>query len=191
MRGERTKYQYTECGLTSVTLDNVLVFECDCGAKVPEIVAVEELHTFIAVAILQKNSLLSGEEIRFLRKIAGLGQAELARIIGVHATRPSKWESGESRIGKNNDRLLRAYCLFGMVQQIMGGSDGEETVGLLSAAKFIRTIDVRKIFEQIKDKVSASKPVRVTANSTDGTVDEAWIAPWMSPSASVGQRAIN
>jgi putative zinc finger/helix-turn-helix YgiT family protein len=191
MRGRRQKYLYTECGLNSVTLENVPVFECACGAKVPEIPSIQELHTLIAVALLQKSSLLSGDEVKFLRKSAGLSQSEVAKIIGVHATRPSKWESGESRIGKNNDRLLRAYCLFGMVQQVMGGAAGEETVGLLKAATFIRTLDVRKIFEQIKNTTAGSKPVRLTAKGSGDAADDGWTAPWLGSDASVGPRAIN
>lgn len=37
MQGKRQSYQYTECGLSSVTLLNVVVFQCDCGVRVPEI----------------------------------------------------------------------------------------------------------------------------------------------------------
>jgi putative zinc finger/helix-turn-helix YgiT family protein len=193
MRGKRTTYQYTECGLNSVKLANVPVFECECGAKVPEIPDIEGLHMLIAVAILQKNSLLSGDEIRFLRKSASLSQSELAKIVGVHSTRVSKWESDDGHIGKNNDRLLRAYCLFGMIQQILSGSDGQEMVGMLTAAKFIRTVDVRKIFETIKDQKSASKAVSVTAQgeNNSGPPDVAWVLPTSNPDASVRRRAIN
>jgi transcriptional regulator with XRE-family HTH domain len=193
MRGKRTTYLYTECGLNSVKLTNVLVFECECGAKVPELLDIEGLHMLIAVDILQKNSLLSADEIRFLRKSAGLSQSELAKIVGVHSTRVSKWESDDGHIGKNNDRLLRAYCLFGMLRQIVNGSDGQEMVGMLTAAKFIRTVDVRKIFETIKDRKSASKVVSVTAqgeNDSGGT-GAAWVLPTSNPDATVGRRAIN
>lgn len=188
MRGKRTTYQYVECGLNSVRLADVLVFECKCGAKVPEIAYIEHLHMLIALSILQKNSLLSGDEIRFLRKGAGLSQSELAKIVGVHPTRVSKWEGNDGHIGKNNDRLLRAYCLFGMVKQMVDAGDGQETVGMLTAAKFIRKIDVRKIFETIKDQASASKAVRVTEGSGE---PEPWLLPSIDHDATVGPRAIN
>src|SRR5207249_3786388 len=89
----------------------IVLMHCDCeecGAKVPEIPAIDQLHQFIAIDILRKKSLLSGEEIRFLRKMAGLMQSDLAEIMGVHATRPSKWETDGEPIGKENDRVLRS-----------------------------------------------------------------------------------
>src|SRR5205823_2357762 len=64
--GKRQVYDYVECGLTSVRLTDVLVFECRCGVRVPEIPAIAELHFLIALDLLRKQSLLSGEEIRFL-----------------------------------------------------------------------------------------------------------------------------
>lgn len=192
MRGKRTTYQYVECGLNSVKLTNVLVFECKCGAIVPEIPYIEGLHVLIAIAILQKNSLLSGDEIRFLRKNTGLSQMELAKIIGVHATRVSKWEADDGHIGKNNDRLLRAYCLVGMLQQLVNASDGQQMVGMLTAAKSIREMDVRKLFETIKDQASASKSVSVAANGDRTTGEpEPWLLPSLQQDATVGPRAIN
>jgi putative zinc finger/helix-turn-helix YgiT family protein len=173
MTGKHQSYNYVECGLSSVELLNVLVYHCaSCGAQVPEIPAIEILHTFIAIDLLQKESLLSGEEIRFLRKMSGLNQAELAEILGVDKTRPSKWESGGQDIGKETDRVLRSCCLFGMVQQLLNSDDPVNTTR--SAAKVIRGLDVRDIFKKIAASVEGSKPV--TVEST-GDIPEPWLLP--------------
>lgn len=175
MVGTRQSYRYKECGLSSVTLVNVMVFECECGARVPELPAIENLHHMIAIDLLQKESLLSGEEVRFLRKMAGLSQSELAQIIGVHVTRPSKWESGGEPIGKESDRVLRSCCLFGMAQQHLNDSD--PVAATLAAAKVIQQLDVKEVFKRIKSTMEGSKKIEV-ANSHPETGD-----PWLLPNA--------
>src|SRR4051794_32922548 len=82
MSGTTTYYRYTECGLDSVTLENIIVYRCKCGAIVPEIPAIGELHRLIVLRVIQKGSLLSGQEILFLKKMAGLNSKELAQSLG-------------------------------------------------------------------------------------------------------------
>jgi transcriptional regulator with XRE-family HTH domain len=176
MKGSRQTYRYSECGLKSVHLSNVLVFDCEeCGAKVPEIPAIDQLHQFIAIDILRKKSLLSGEEIRFLRKMAGLMQSDLAEIMGVHATRPSKWETDGEPIGKENDRVLRSCCLFGMIQQSLTVDDPVKVTR--SSAAIIRNMDVREIFKQIKGKTSVSKNVQVEGHAHPIGPEQFWSLP--------------
>lgn len=180
MNGSRQTYRYSECGLKSVHLSNVLVFECqECGAKVPEIPAIDQLHQCIAIDILRKTSLLSGEEIRFLRKMAGLMQSDLAEIMGVHVTRPSKWETDGEPIGKENDRVLRSCCLFGMIQQSLTVDDPVKVTR--SSAEIIRNMDVREIFKQIKGKTSVSKNVEVTGHPHPVGSEPFWSLPDSTP----------
>src|SRR6267154_1472264 len=70
MVGKRENYSYQEVGLKSVVLLNIVVYHCKCGAIVPEIPYAGILHNCIAMNVLQKKALLSGEEIRFIRKAA-------------------------------------------------------------------------------------------------------------------------
>ena len=72
MEGRKENYRYTECGLDSVTLVGITVYHCKCGAIVPEIGAVDALHHAIAMDLMRKDSLLSGDEIRFPKKDGGL-----------------------------------------------------------------------------------------------------------------------
>jgi len=178
MEGKLQAYHYTECGLSKVKLEKVLVFECACGTRIPEIPAIAELHFLIMIDILLKRSLLSGEEIRFLRKMAGLTQSEIAEIIGVDKTRPSKWESSSSgeEIGKENDRVLRSCCLFGMIQQVMKTS-AEEAVSVTKAHRdLIQKLDVKEIFRAIKDSSNGPKQITIESNPDSGS-SERWLIP--------------
>jgi len=173
MQGTRQKYDYVECGLSSVSLTNVLVFECTCGLKVPEIPAIAGLHFMIALDLLKKPSLLSGEEIRFLRKMAGLSQSELAEILGVTPTRPSKWEATSA--SKEGDRLLRTVFFLGMLQHIVKGKDPAKMKSL-ATQKFIQELDIRELLKSIDDKVQGPKAVKVE-NDPTATGDDVWFLP--------------
>jgi transcriptional regulator with XRE-family HTH domain len=173
MAGTRQNYDYVECGLSSVSLANVLVFECQCGLRIPEIPSITGLHFMIALDLLKKPSLLSGEEIRFLRKMAGLSQSELAEILGVTPTRPSKWEAASA--SKEGDRLLRTIFLLGMIQHIAKGKDPAK-VKSLATQKFIQEMDVRELLKSIDDKLEGPKAVKVENNPT-ATGDDVWFLP--------------
>jgi DNA-binding transcriptional regulator YiaG len=182
MIGSNQEYQYTECGLSSVRLVNVTVFECSCGSRSPESPAIEQLHTLIAISLLQKETLLSGEEVRFLRKVAGLTQVELSEIMGVHETCPTKWETDHQPIGKENDRVLRSCCLFGMFHQVFNTNDPVAATRAASAA--LRSMDVREIFKRIKDeqkRPATPKNVEVRNDPDAPGVDGPWYLPDRTP----------
>jgi DNA-binding transcriptional regulator YiaG len=118
MKGRLEDYHYTECGLPRVLLSKITVYRCkDCKAMVPEIPAQSELHRAILMALLRKTSLLSGEEIRFIRKMAGYSLQDLANIMGIHNTNLSKWENNARTIGKDSDRMLRLICFSSILQE--------------------------------------------------------------------------
>jgi transcriptional regulator with XRE-family HTH domain len=146
-----------------VRLSNVLVYECRCGVRIPEIPAISDLHCLIALDLLRKPSLLVGEEIRFLRKIAGLSQKELAELMGVTPTLPSKWE----RDGASNqtDRLLRTVCLLGMIENI----NGQQRIELLG--------DVRDILRSIKDKDEGPRKMECKNDPARATDHGGWFLP--------------
>jgi hypothetical protein len=143
--GKRQNYQYTECGLDWVELRNVIVFQCDCGSIVPEISAVEELHLRIAVDLLSKTSLLSAQEIRFLRTVACYSETKLAKAIGVPTSTVLKWEAG-TRIGVKSDRLVRCACFFAMRQECM--KDGLRATAIASQ---VGAFKASEILERIQD----------------------------------------
>ncbi len=114
--GEPTKrkvdaYQYFESGLDNVLLQNIPVYECDCGAKYPSIFRIGYLNELIGEALLEKQSLLSGKEIKFLRKNLYLSSKKFAQTLGIGITTLSKWENEKQHHSGPNDRLIRALYL--------------------------------------------------------------------------------
>jgi len=113
--GRRENYRYVESGLSSVVLTNVLVFRCKrCGAVVPQITAAAVLHLRIAMHLLTKETRLSGEEVRFLRKAVGYSATELAKMLGTSKAVVSRWEN-YSTLGQESDRLVRLICVNKML----------------------------------------------------------------------------
>jgi YgiT-type zinc finger domain-containing protein len=177
MNGSRQSYHYEECGLSSVTLINVLVYKCNgCGLHVPELPSISLLHMFISIDILTKETLLAGEEIRFLRRMAGLKQTTLAEIMGVDSTRVSKWENEAPPIGKESDRLLRTLCLLGMTLQF-AKSENTAEMRSLATANVIREIDVQKLLSKIREANEGPKQVKV---KNDPAIGQGWYLPGLT-----------
>lgn len=109
MRSKVREYEYKESGLKGVVLGNITVHECpSCGEVLPEIPKVKQIHKLIAEYLVKKQSPLTGEEFRFLRKTMGISAKELARVLGVTPVTVSRWENNKENIGLQSDRLLRA-----------------------------------------------------------------------------------
>jgi putative zinc finger/helix-turn-helix YgiT family protein len=125
MKGRIENYRYNECGLQSVVLKSVLVFHCDyCGGSMPQLTAVKNLHGMIALSLLKKESLLTGEEVRFLRKFNGFSIAELAKALGAHKSQISQWENGLKKMSNGTDRLIRLTCMARMTSGALTTNEG-------------------------------------------------------------------
>jgi transcriptional regulator with XRE-family HTH domain len=119
MEGRKGEYKYTECGLTSVKLKDILVYHCTkCNALVPEIPAVGVLHRVIALRIVYKKNLLTGSEIRFLRKFCGYSVNDFAAILGSSKSVISRFE--KDGCGKGNDRLIRLLLIAKLTRELAG-----------------------------------------------------------------------
>ncbi len=101
------EHHYTECGLENVYLRDVEIWRCPCGEEVVSIPAMPELHRLIAQWLIRKQDLLTGAEIRFLRKSMGLPAKEFAAVVGVEPSTVSRWENGKQSPDRANDRLIR------------------------------------------------------------------------------------
>ncbi|HTE54169.1 MAG TPA: type II TA system antitoxin MqsA family protein [Kofleriaceae bacterium] len=100
-------YNYAECGLDYVTLQNVTVFRCpECGEHVLRIPAIEGLHRLIAFTVARKPSRLQAHEVKFLRKYLGLSNRDFAKTMGVTPEQSSRWTTTEP-MGAPAERLLR------------------------------------------------------------------------------------
>jgi transcriptional regulator with XRE-family HTH domain len=165
MVGKRENYSYQEAGLKSVVLLNIIVYHCQCGAIVPEIPYAGILHHCIAMSVLQKKALLSGEEIRFVRKAAGFSATEMARVMGMDKVSVSRWENERKKIGKESDRLVRTVCFARIMERLVdidAEAKGDTYVAQLARmARMIRFTDLTTALGEIEDKSEVSKPVRI------------------------------
>ncbi len=120
MEGRKGEYRYTECGLNSVWLKDVLVFHCTkCNAIVPEIHAAGVLHWVIALRVLRKKTLLTGSELRFLRKMCGYSVIEFGEIMGSDRTVVSRWETHNTH-GEGTDRTVRLLTILKLAREATG-----------------------------------------------------------------------
>lgn len=120
MEGRKGEYKYVESGLDSVVLKDILVFHCKhCNAIVPEIPAVGILHWFIALKLLHKKTLLTGAEMRYLRKLCGYSVNDFAEIMGSTKAVISRWET-QSVHGEGTDRIVRLLIVGNIVRMVTG-----------------------------------------------------------------------
>lgn len=113
MEESRGSHQYRECGLDNVFLNNIPVYKCTtCGRIVPIITHIDDLHRLIADNLTTRKEVLSGKELRFIRKMMGIKAIELAEILGVSKQRISQWENDKGSIGVANDRLIKSLYRF-------------------------------------------------------------------------------
>jgi YgiT-type zinc finger domain-containing protein len=139
--GRRENYTYTECGLKNVVLIDVLVYRCvRCGAEQVEIPNMDGLHRTVALAVLCKGRLLSSDEIRFLRKVAGFTATNLARSLAVTKNAVSRWEN-TGKIGPASDRAVRAVCGMQIIADIVG-----QQAGLVDPKDIARTVQTLQRF---------------------------------------------
>ncbi len=103
-------YKYIESGLDNVVLKDIDIYKCEnCGEIMPELQNIEKIHENIANEIINKESLLKGQEIKFLRKQLGITAQKLADALNVSKITVSRWENNHEDIGHANDKLLRLY----------------------------------------------------------------------------------
>jgi putative zinc finger/helix-turn-helix YgiT family protein len=160
MVGMRENYNYTESGLRSVILKHILVFHCaKCGAIAARIPAMAMLHRAIALSLITKDSLLSGEEIRFLRKMTGLTGVELSSALGVHKATLSKWETDKRNITKNSDASLRLLCFAGILQNLLGQKD--LVPQMKEDLKKFSAIDIKHFLRAIRKELTGPKKIRI------------------------------
>ena len=159
-RSDHQTYHYGECGLSYVHLENISMFHCKpCGAEMPLIPRITELHDLIAEIVARRPQKLIPPEIRFLRTHLGLSQKEYAESIGVTPESWNRWENGKDKFQLYNEKLLR-YTVLACVESRR-----------LDPAT-CRTIAT-------KSERDAEKPVLVSNGTQDG--DERWLTeldPW-------------
>lgn len=105
-------YMYGGVGLTNICLLNQRVEVCStCNTETPILKNPGKLHRAIGVAVALQPTVLTGSELRFLRRGAGYKTSELANRLSVAEGTYSKWENDKLPIGGNADRLARIAYL--------------------------------------------------------------------------------
>lgn len=100
-------YHFIESGLPNIWLRNGYTEE---NSPYGPTVAFEDifgLHRAIAHALIERNGILAGEEIRFLRQHMELSQESLGNLIGIGVQSVALWEKNRSRITATAEKLLR------------------------------------------------------------------------------------
>jgi putative zinc finger/helix-turn-helix YgiT family protein len=102
------QYQYRESGLDNVFVRGVGIYRCKCGQEYVQLPGAQEVHDQVASALLNKASILTGPESKFLRKWLRLTSEDMAQALGYTRVTVSRWENyGPSA---KTDRALRLYA---------------------------------------------------------------------------------
>lgn len=105
-------YHYTESGLPGVFLKNVKWFECPaCHARELTLPRIGQLHRCIAWRVVTKPTILTGEEIVFLRKMLRKNQKQMAELLGLSQVVLNRWETGarQGHASANNGKIRLTY----------------------------------------------------------------------------------
>ena len=102
------KYQYRESGLDNVFVTGAEIFRCECGQEYVQLPGAQEIHDQVASGVLNKFSLLTGPEAKFLRKWLRLTSEEMAKALGYTRVSVSRWEN--RGLSAATDRALRLYA---------------------------------------------------------------------------------
>lgn len=105
---EAKPYHYVGSGLGNVYLVGIKYHVCKrCGSAAADIPALPELLTALARALVKKQSSLTGEELRFLRKRLKFSGIEFSSMIDISAETLSRIENGRYAVQLNTDKLVR------------------------------------------------------------------------------------
>jgi len=112
MKSSRRDHLYVESGLPNVMLLGLEFRTCPaCGEEERVMPRLAELHRFIAEAVAEKTSRLTGSEVRYLRKHLGWSGEDFANVMGVRQETVSRWETEKEPMGVVSERLLRLMAL--------------------------------------------------------------------------------
>jgi putative transcriptional regulator len=107
-------FHYVACGLPNIWLANGYTETTGSdGVAFFSIAEARELHRAIGHFLTEKESVLTGDEFRFLRSELRMSRKTLAELLGYSDETIKKWESAENRAHKLADANLRQLFLEG------------------------------------------------------------------------------
>jgi len=108
---DKTPLHYTDCGLDNVYLISGYEIENTPYGEGLSIKNLDQLHLAIGCNLSSQKKVLSGKELRFLRKQMNLTQSDLGQFLGLSSQQVARWEKGESEISGPADLLVRALFI--------------------------------------------------------------------------------
>ena len=108
---DKTPLHYPDCGLDNVYLVSGYEIESTPYGKGLSIKNLDQLHKAIGCNLASQKKVLSGKELRFLRKQMNLTQSDLGKFLGLSSQQVARWEKGESEISGPADLLVRALFI--------------------------------------------------------------------------------
>jgi len=102
-------FHFLSCGLPNVFLVGIRYFRCECGEYLADVPAIKQLLNLIGRDLAEKDSALSGPEIKFLRKRLGQKANDFAKQIGLEPETLSRIENDHIPVSERTDKLVRLY----------------------------------------------------------------------------------
>lgn len=108
--GKVNQYHYQESGLDDIYLGGVDLYRCArCDAKLLGIKNINQLHLAIALHIVERDHILTGPEIRFLRKVSKMKAKDFAKELGYDPSTLSRYENEKDVIADQGSLLIRLW----------------------------------------------------------------------------------
>lgn len=109
---------YQDCGLSNIFLINGFTMVEHSGEYVMEVEDRFGLHREIAVWLVTRRRTFDGREIKFIRRVMDLSQAELGHQLKVGEQTVARWEKGKVRIPAPEAQLLRLTLLLAILKPV-------------------------------------------------------------------------
>jgi DNA-binding transcriptional regulator YiaG len=143
-------YRFESCGLPNVFLVGIRYYRCcECCENIADIPAVKQLMNLIGRDVIEKDSALSGIEIKFLRKRLGQKATDFAKQIALEPETLSRIENGHLPASERTDALIRFYYTLSSKDPVL--------LGQLQADLDERMLSWRRIILRPKKIVTSMK----------------------------------
>ena len=107
-------------GITVKVIEDAFVCPV-CGLSAGTVQSAGKVQNALSEAYRQQVGLLSGEDLRRLRKGKGMTQADLAEAMGVGVASIKRWETGSIQT-KSMDQALRQHLMTNAIESHVNGN---------------------------------------------------------------------
>lgn len=153
----KADYQYTESGLTNVTLSGISIYKCKCQKVVPALLNTEKLNWFISLALLEKPTILSGREFRFLRRFACAEPGVIRSFLTAEVAERRRWEKLDVKISPRDDsdiRQMYLWTMFGRYEMMICAMKGRPLYRTsMKQVKKLMDSGFKRAFESAKPRL--------------------------------------